>query len=68
MVVSIQKMIIGYLQIERGTQYMMTELNKIWKEKTGKDLTEAEAWKMVEFVQMILENADKNIDKEQKRG
>lgn len=47
---------------------MMTKLNKIWKEKTGKDLTEAEAWKMVEFVKMVMENADKNIDKEQKRG
>lgn len=46
---------------------MMNELNKIWKEKTGKDLTEAEAWKMVDFVKMILENADKNIDKEQQR-
>jgi len=43
---------------------MMNELNKIWKEKTGKDLTEQEAWKMVEFVKMILENADRNISKE----
>lgn len=47
---------------------MMSKLNKIWKEKTGKDLTEAEAWKMVEFVKMVMENADKNIDKEQRRG
>ena len=44
---------------------MMQELNKIWKEKTGRDLTEQEAWKMVDFVAMILENADKNIDREQ---
>ena len=43
---------------------MMNELNEIWKSKTGSDLTEAEAWKMVEFVKMILENADKNISKE----
>ena len=43
---------------------MMNELNKIWKERTGKDLTEQEAWKMVEFVKMVLENADKNIEKE----
>lgn len=42
---------------------MMNELNAIWKEHTGKDLTNDEAWKMVEVVKMILENADKNIDK-----
>lgn len=42
---------------------MMNELNAIWKEHTGNDLTNDEAWKMVEFVKMILENADKNIDK-----
>jgi len=41
---------------------MMQELNKIWKEKTGKDLTEQGAWKMVEFVKMVLENADKKLD------
>lgn len=44
---------------------MMNELNKIWKEKTGKDLTEQEAWKMVEFVKMVLENADKKLDEMQ---
>ena len=44
---------------------MMNELNAIWKEHTGADLTENEAWKMVEFVGMILKNANKNIDKEQ---
>lgn len=44
---------------------MMQELNKIWKEKTGKDLTEAEAWKMVEFVKMVLENADRKLDEMQ---
>lgn len=41
---------------------MMEEINKIWKERTGNDLTTEEAWKMVEFVKMILENADRNID------
>ena len=45
---------------------MMNELNKIWKEKTGKDLTEQEAWKMVDFVKMILENADRKLDEKQK--
>ena len=44
---------------------MMNELNQIWKEKTGNDLTEQEAWKMVEFVKMILENADKKLDEMQ---
>ena len=29
---------------------MMNQLNQIWKEHTGKDLTEDEAWKMVEVV------------------
>lgn len=42
---------------------MMNKLNKIWKEHTGKDLTQDEAWKMVAFVKMIYENADKNLDK-----
>ena len=42
---------------------MMNQLNQIWKEHTGKDLTEEEAWKMVEVVKMILDNADKNLDK-----
>ena len=41
----------------------MNELNKIWKEHTGKDLTEKEAWGMVEFVKMVMEHADKNLDK-----
>jgi len=49
---------------KEGDKKMMNELNKIWKERTGKDLTEQEAWKMVEFVKMVLENADKNIEKE----
>ena len=39
----------------------MEQLNAIWKAKTGKDLTEEEAWKMVDVVKLILENADKNI-------
>ena len=43
---------------------MMNQLNEIWKSKTGADLTEEEAWKMVEFVGMILEHADGNLDKE----
>lgn len=43
---------------------MMNELNRIWKMKTGKDLTEQEAWKMVEIVKAIMENADKNLDEE----
>ena len=47
---------------------MMNELNKIWKDKTGKDLTENEAWKMVELVKMILENADKKLDEIIKEG
>lgn len=47
---------------------MMNELNEIWKSRTGKDLTENEAWGMVEFVKMILENADKKIDEEMKKA
>lgn len=42
---------------------MMNELNKIWKEHTGNDLTEKEAWQMVDFCKMILENAGRNLDK-----
>ena len=42
---------------------MMNELNEIWKQHTGKDLTEQEAWKMVDFVKMVMEHADKNLDK-----
>lgn len=40
----------------------MNVLNEIWKRHTGEDLTEAEAWGMIEFVKMILENADRNLD------
>lgn len=47
---------------------MMNELNKIWKDRTGRDLTEDEAWKMVDLVKLILENADRNINAETKRG
>lgn len=47
---------------------MMNELNEIWKSRTGKDLTETEAWGMVELVKMILENADKNLDKEMEKA
>ena len=42
---------------------MMNELNEIWKQHTGKDLTEQEEWKMVDFVKMVMEHADKNLDK-----
>lgn len=40
---------------------MMNELNAIWKSHTGNDLTEEEAWKMVDLIRLMLENADKNI-------
>lgn len=40
------------------------KLNDIWKKGTGNDLTEEEAWKMVNLVSMILDNADKNLDNE----
>lgn len=40
----------------------MEKLNKIWKQHAGADLTEQEAWGMVEFVKMLMENADKNLD------
>lgn len=40
----------------------MEMFNKIWKAKYGRDLTESEAWGMVEFVKMIMENADRNLD------
>lgn len=42
----------------------MNDLNEIWKAHTGNDLTEQEAWGMVEFVKMLFEHADKNLDKE----
>ena len=41
----------------------MNELNEIWKQHTGKDLTDQEAWNMVDFVKMVMEHADKNLDK-----
>lgn len=47
---------------------MMNELNAIWKSRTGKDLTENEAWGMVELVKMILENADKALEEESKKA
>ena len=40
----------------------IAKLNKIWKDKTGRDLTTEEAWKMVELAKMIYENADRNLD------
>ena len=39
----------------------MEQINQIWKNRTGKDLTTEEAWKMVDVIKAILENADKNI-------
>ena len=42
--------------------FMMKELNAIWRDKFGRDLTEEEAWKMVDFVNLVLENADRNFD------
>lgn len=42
---------------------MMEQLNQIWKDKTGRDLTKDEAWKMVDVVKMILSNADRNLDR-----
>ena len=42
----------------------MNKLNEIWKSRTGSDLTEDEAKGMVEFVKMIYENADRNLDEE----
>jgi len=40
----------------------MEQINEIWKQHTGKDLTNDEAWKMVDFIKMVLENADRNIE------
>ena len=42
----------------------MNELNAIWKKFKGRDLTEEEAWGMVDFVRMVMENADRNLDEE----
>lgn len=39
----------------------MEKLNTIWKAKTGKDLTTEEAWKMVDLVKLMFENADRNF-------
>ena len=41
---------------------LMEQLNEIWKNRTGENLTTDEAWKMVELVADILANADKNIE------
>lgn len=40
---------------------MMAKLNAIWKSKTGRDLTTEEAWKMVDVVKFMFENADRNF-------
>ena len=42
---------------------IMEQLNEIWKQRTGADLTEKEAWGMVELFRMMMEHADKNLDK-----
>lgn len=51
---------------------MMKELNKIWRDKFGRDLTVEEAWRMVDFVNLVLENADRNLvdemDKKKEKG
>ena len=49
-------------QLGKGVTIMMDKLNEIWKNNTGADLTQEEAWKMVELVKAILENADRNLD------
>ena len=54
-----------YTQMEvskMSNDSMMNKLNQIWKSHTGSDMTEEEVWKMVDFVKMIMENADKNLD------
>lgn len=40
----------------------METINKIWKEHTGTDLTAEEAFKMIDFIKMMLEQADKEIN------
>ena len=40
----------------------MEKVNAIWKEHTGNDLTSEEAWKMVDFIKAVLEEADKEIE------
>lgn len=42
----------------------METINKIWKERTGADLTAEEARKMVEFIKAALKQADKVLDNE----
>lgn len=46
----------------------MEKLNAIYKDHTGNDLTENEAWGMVKLVKMIYENADRNLEKELKKA
>lgn len=41
----------------------MEMFNEIWKAKFGRDMTEKEAWGMVDFIKMVMENAEKNLDK-----
>lgn len=40
----------------------MEMFNELWKAKYGRDLTEKEAWGMVELIKMVMENADKSLD------
>ena len=46
---------------------MMEKLNAIFRKEFGRDLTEEEAWKMVDFINLVLQNADKNIDEINKK-
>lgn len=45
-----------------GPEIGMETFNKIWKAKFGRDMTEEEAWGMVEFIRMVMEHADKKLD------
>lgn len=59
---------ITYTKNTRPRQTTMEKINSIWKSKTGKDLTSEESWKMLDFIGMMLENADRNINKESERA
>lgn len=39
----------------------MEQVNEIWKSKTGENLTDEEAWKMVDFIKTMMEIIDKEI-------
>ena len=59
---------ITYTKNTRTRQTTMEKINSIWKSKTGRDLTSEETWKMLDFIRMILENANKNINKESEKA